>query len=93
MKRQHLKIDFIDESVNIDNYRAADLPDYIGSVRIALHKMLQRDKYEDTLEIVNMDKKVMGKVQIALKYFDADSVEALALMNTDRENAFKSQII
>lgn len=92
MNRQHLKIDFIDESVNIDNYRA-DLPDYIGSVRIALQKMLQRDKYEDTLEIVNMDKKVMGKVQIALKYFDADSVEALALMNTDRENAFKSQII
>lgn len=90
MKRQHLKIDFIDESVNVDNYKSHDLPDYIGSVRISLHKMLSMDEYADTLEIINMDKKVMGKVRIVLKFKDADSPEALALLNSDRENAYKN---
>ena len=41
MNRQHLKIDFIDESVNIDDYKAGELMDYIGSVRIGLQKMLR----------------------------------------------------
>lgn len=93
MNRQHLKIDFIDESVNFDDFKASDLMDYIGSVRIGLQKMLRQDKYEDDLDIVNMDKKVMGRVRVALKYIDVDSPEAYTLMENDREVALKSHII
>lgn len=40
-----------------------------------------------------MNKDVMGQVQLILKFVDADSPEALALLNTERENEYKSQII
>merc|ERR1712147_79565 len=35
----------------------------------------------------------MGQAEIVFNFVDADSAEALALLNTDREDAYKSQII
>lgn len=40
MKRQTLKIDFIDESVDIEAFKYNEMADYIGSVRFPLHRML-----------------------------------------------------
>ena len=93
MKRQTLKIDFIDESVDMEAFKYNEMADYIGSVRFPLHRMLQESSFQGKFEIVNMNKEVMGQVQLILKFVDADSPEALALLNTERENEYKSQII
>jgi hypothetical protein len=93
MKRQTLRIDFFDESVDVEAYKYNDLGDFIGCIRVPLSEMLKVTKYEGRLDIINMKNEKMGMAEIELKFVDADSAEAIALLNTDREDAYKSQII
>jgi hypothetical protein len=66
------------------------MADYIGSVRFPLERMLRENKFVGRPEIRNLDKEVMGYAEIELKYVDADSAEALSLLNEDRDTAYKS---
>lgn len=93
MKRQTLKIDFIDESVDMEAFKYNEMADYIGSVRFPLHRMLTENKFEGRFDIINMKNELMGQAEIIVKFVDADSAEALALLGTEREDAYKSQII
>lgn len=62
MKRQTLKIDFIDESVDMEAFKYNEMADYIGSVRFPLHRMLQESKFEGKFDIYNMKKEIRGHV-------------------------------
>lgn len=66
MKRQTLKIDFIDESVDIEAFKHNPLADYIGSVRFPLHKILEETKYEGRFNIVNEKNNIMGQAEIII---------------------------
>jgi len=93
MEKQFLKIDFIDEAVDMDAFKQNEMADYIGSVRFPLKTMLQQTQYEGLCPIINMENQKMGTAEIILKYVDADSPEAVVHIRDDREDAFKSQII
>lgn len=93
MKRQTLRIDFFDESVDVEAFKYNDAGDWIGCVRFPLKQMLTDNRYEGRLPIRNMKNQEMGQAEIVFNFVDADSAEALALLNTDREDAYKSQII
>ena len=76
MKHQFLKIDFIDESVALGH--AGDAPDYIGSVRIPLRELLEKEKVETSLAIIDSNNREMGRVSFSIGFFDANSPQALA---------------
>ncbi|CDW86689.1 protein fantom [Stylonychia lemnae] len=66
MKSQILKIDFMDESVDLDSNQN----DYIGSVRIPLNQLLVNEEFEDTLGLVDTENNETGKVQIRISCKD-----------------------
>ena len=88
-----LRIDFFDESVDVEAFKYNDDGDFIGCVRFPLKEMLTHSKYECRPNIINMKNEIMGTADLEFKFVDANSAEALALLNTDREDAYKSQII
>ena len=57
-----MKIDFIDESVDMEAFKYNEMADYIGSVRFPLHRMLQESKFEGKFDIYNMKKEIRGHV-------------------------------
>lgn len=66
MKRQTLKIDFIDESVDMEAFKYNEMADYIGAVRFPLHRMLAEKKFEGRFDIINLKNEVTGQAEIAL---------------------------
>lgn len=60
MKKKMLRIDFIDESVDMDAFKHNDMADYLGAVRIPLHTLLQQPQYHGLLDIIDHKNKVMG---------------------------------
>ena len=51
LNNQFLKIDFIDENVDLDASPEAN--DYIGSARVSLKGMLTKDQIDQDLDIMN----------------------------------------
>ena len=95
MKYQFLKIDFIDESVALGH--AGDAPDYVGSVRIPLRELLSHEKVARTHPVLDSGNREMGRADIALGFFDANSPQALAstlgMAQQERIDALQSAII
>ena len=67
---QMLKIDFIDESVDLDGGK--EPMDYIGSCRIPLKEMLKQDTLTDRFPIMNHKNMQMGQVELTLKYYNSN---------------------
>lgn len=57
-KFQFLKIDFIDESVDIINQ--PDVSDYIGSVRIPFSELAYKNVLESSFPVINEKNQTMG---------------------------------
>ena len=68
-----LKIDFIDESVDIDIVKNKDVADYIGSVRIPLKEMLQNENFAAIFPVLNHRNKEMGRVEIQLTFINSNT--------------------
>lgn len=66
MQRQTLKIDFIDESVDMEAFKFNEMADYIGSIRFPLHRMLSEPKFEGRFDIINLKNEIMGQAEIIL---------------------------
>ena len=67
MKGSYLKIDFIDESVDITQPNQRD---YIGSARYPLEQLWQKAKVEGDLDVTDEKTYVVGKVKIKLAIHD-----------------------
>lgn len=95
-KYQFLKIDFIDESVDI--IANPDANDYIGSVRIPLQEYLDiNEKVKRTYPVVNEKNKEAGLVEVTIALFIANSPEDIA-SNTNqgkfsKQEALQSEIL
>ena len=93
-KTQMLKIDFIDESVDLDTDK--DPIDYIGSARVDLKALLSQDSLRATLPIINHKNLQMGQVEIILRYYNSnvkplDEIDSKSTMG--RGGAMQSEVI
>jgi hypothetical protein len=70
LKNQFLKIDFIDESVDL--VASPDASDYIGSCRIPLKEMLEKEHLSNVYPIFNEKNMQMGTVDISLQFYNAN---------------------
>lgn len=75
MRQHFLKIDFIDESVDL--MTQPDVSDYIGSARIPL-KEVSDAPLTRKLPIINEKNMQMGHVEIVLSFYNQGSAQALA---------------
>lgn len=73
MGSQVLKIDFMDESVDL---RQKHLTDYIGSLRIPLKALLDRKQYVARVPIEDDMKRKAGECDVSLKLQDASDFYA-----------------
>jgi hypothetical protein len=81
MKTQVLKIDLIDESVEMREGQS----DYIGSVRIPLRELIMHDEIADNFPIVDDKGHENGRMEVKLncKDFDMNYLGASDLNNAD----------
>lgn len=63
-----LKIDFIDESVDMSQ---PGVRDYIGSARISLRELKVHKKLEKTFELFDEERRACGSVYLSLRIYDA----------------------
>ena len=72
MKKKTLRIDFIDESVDMEAFKHNDMADYIGAIRFPLAKLLEQSTFRGQVQIINHKEKVTGEAIIELKYIDIE---------------------
>jgi hypothetical protein len=68
MKKAILSIDFLDESVDL---RKDGAQDYIGSARVPLQQVLNKEKLELTTTIIDDNQHEVGKVTLFLSIHDS----------------------
>lgn len=68
MKTSFLKIDFIDESIEMTDEGARD---YIGSARIPLQHILARGRFNEDVKIVDEHNVPTGRVSVSITMHDA----------------------
>jgi len=90
LRDQFLKIDFIDESVDLCATPEAN--DYIGSVRIPLRDLLTSDRITNNFPIMNEKSMNMGEVEIAIRFYNA-SVRPEPLSKEFAAEMLNSQVI
>ena len=93
-KFQYLKIDFIDEGVDlIEEAKLNRFGDYIGSVRIPLKDLLTKETVKGYFSITNHQNKEMGTAEISLQFMNSNSPQILAAEANDRAITLQTQII
>ena len=70
MQNQFLKIDFIDESVALNNDQ--EISDYIGSARFPL-RLVEDQQKTHVIPIINQKNMTMGQVELQLCFFNQGS--------------------
>jgi hypothetical protein len=78
MKTTVFKIDFIDESVEMNQEGARD---YIGSARIPLQNLLTRGEISGDLEVRDEYGGITGKVNVRMTLHDAKKHAEMMSMN------------
>jgi hypothetical protein len=69
LNNQFLKIDFIDEGVDLDASPEAN--DYIGSARIPLKGMLTSEMFEQDISIMNEKGIETGNVKVRVCFYES----------------------
>jgi hypothetical protein len=83
MKYQFLRIDFIDEAVELD--RDQEVSDYIGSVRIPLKQLLENEIIGKKIYPIHNEKNLQtGDCEISLGFFNSNTSKEL-LERTGRD--------
>ena len=68
LQKEMLRIDFIDESVDLDDHGARD---YIGTARIPLHPLIKHNSIDAEFAVKDENEQHCGRIKVMVAIHDA----------------------